>query len=74
MFIIFANMCVGKSSWPELVGRSGNEAERIIEYENPSVDAIIVDYGLVVSTDFRCDRVWIWVSKTGIVNRTPFIG
>lgn len=66
---------LGKSSWPELVGKAGKEAEKIIEKENPLVDAIIVDEGSMVILDFRCDRVWVWVdSKTGIVTRTPFIG
>ncbi|CAK9318709.1 unnamed protein product [Citrullus colocynthis] len=67
--------CKGKSSWPELVGKAGKEAEKIIEKENPLVDAIIVDEGSMVILDFRCDRVWVWVdSKTGVVTRTPFIG
>lgn len=57
------------------MGKDGKEAERIIEKENPLVDAIIVDEGSVVIQDFRCDRVWVWVTvKTGIVTRTPFIG
>ncbi|CAK9318710.1 unnamed protein product [Citrullus colocynthis] len=67
--------CKGKSSWPELVGKLGKDAEKIIEKENPLVNAIIVDEGSIVSFDFRCDRVWVWVcQKTNIVTRTPFIG
>ncbi|KAG6582360.1 hypothetical protein SDJN03_22362, partial [Cucurbita argyrosperma subsp. sororia] len=67
--------CEGKSSWPELVGKVGKDAEKIIEKENPLVDAIIVDEGSNVPFDFRCDRVWVWVSPTTkIVTRTPVIG
>uniref|UniRef100_A0A7N2R6A2 Uncharacterized protein n=1 Tax=Quercus lobata TaxID=97700 RepID=A0A7N2R6A2_QUELO len=51
--------CEGKNSWPELVGVQGTVAEATIERENPSVDAIIVEDGSVVTPDFRCDRVWL---------------
>ncbi|KAG6495635.1 hypothetical protein ZIOFF_043461 [Zingiber officinale] len=49
-------ICVGKSSWPELVGVNGNKAVTIIEKENPNVDAITVLIGSFVTQDFRCDR------------------
>ncbi|KAK4586178.1 hypothetical protein RGQ29_023397 [Quercus rubra] len=67
---------VGKNSWPELVGVQGTVAEATIERENPSVDAIIVEERSVVPQDFRarCDRVWVWVDKNGIVTRVPVIG
>ncbi|EHA8591595.1 Glu S.griseus protease inhibitor, partial [Cocos nucifera] len=66
--------CEGKSSWPELVGVKGKEAEKIIEKENPAVDAIIVTVGDVVTGDFRCDRVWVWVDEDGKVAQVPKIG
>ncbi|KAK4586183.1 hypothetical protein RGQ29_023400 [Quercus rubra] len=71
-----ASECEGKNSWPELVGVQGTVAEATIERENPSVDAIIVEEGSVVPQDFRarCDRVWVWVDKNGIVTRVPVIG
>ncbi|XP_020222355.1 inhibitor of trypsin and hageman factor-like [Cajanus cajan] len=66
--------CQGKSSWPELVGVEGTVAEATIERENPLVDAIIVIEGTIVTPDFRCDRVWVWVNKDGIVYQVPTIG
>ncbi|MQL98921.1 hypothetical protein Taro_031637 [Colocasia esculenta] len=66
--------CKGKSSWPELVGFRGRQAVGIIERENPRVEASIVPEGSGVTTDFRCDRVWVWVDKHGIVTMTPKIG
>ncbi|KAK4586184.1 hypothetical protein RGQ29_023401 [Quercus rubra] len=66
--------CEGKNSWPELVGVQGTVAEATIERENPSVDAIIVEDGSVVTTDFRCDRVWVWVRTDGTVSKVPVIG
>lgn len=66
--------CAGKSSWPELVGVDGKVAEGRIEKENPLVNAIIVPEGTSVPFDFRCDRVWVWVDKDGIVKQIPTIG
>ncbi|KAH7522167.1 hypothetical protein FEM48_Zijuj07G0109500 [Ziziphus jujuba var. spinosa] len=65
---------IGKSSWPELVGKEGTVAEETIEREKPLVDAIIVDKNATVTPDFRCDRVWVWVNTSGIVVKVPTIG
>ncbi|KAG6389697.1 hypothetical protein SASPL_151170 [Salvia splendens] len=66
-------LCTGKDSWPELVGKKGEEAAVVIESENPFVHAIILLDGTPVTKDFRCDRVWVWVDECGYVLRTPFI-
>ncbi|CAB4292254.1 unnamed protein product [Prunus armeniaca] len=66
--------CQGKNRWPELLGAQGTVAEAKIERENPSVDAQIVPEGSVVTADFRCDRVRVWVDTDGIVTRVPSIG
>ncbi|KAM0966553.1 hypothetical protein FF1_022339 [Malus domestica] len=66
--------CEGKDTWPELVGAKGKEAEATIESENRLVNAVIVKEGMFVTTDFRYDRVRVWVNKHGIVTRVPAIG
>ncbi|CAI9288488.1 unnamed protein product [Lactuca saligna] len=66
--------CEGKSSWPELVGATGDAAAKKIEKENPRVDAIVLLDGTPTTRDFRCDRVWVWVNSSGVVIRTPKIG
>ncbi|KAH7522174.1 hypothetical protein FEM48_Zijuj07G0110200 [Ziziphus jujuba var. spinosa] len=56
--------CVGKYLWPELVGKDGKYAVATIDRENPSVKAMIVLEGSVVTQDFRCDRFsssWFYV-------------
>ncbi|CAL9152599.1 glu S.griseus protease inhibitor-like [Musa acuminata AAA Group] len=68
------DQCTGKSSWPELVGVKGETAVTTIECENPTVKAVIVEVGSVVTADFRCDRVRVWVDKAGIVAEIPRIG
>lgn len=47
---------------------------KVIEKENPAVDAHTVLEGSVVTADFRCDRVRVWVKKNGIVYLVPSIG
>ncbi|KAL7123310.1 hypothetical protein ACP275_01G098400 [Erythranthe tilingii] len=57
------------------VGRvPGNVTVATIERENPLVNAIIVPAGNSVITDFRCDRVWVYVDDNGNVTDLPFIG
>ncbi|RWR87886.1 Proteinase inhibitor [Cinnamomum micranthum f. kanehirae] len=65
---------IGKSVWPELLGVDGEVAKSTIEEENSLVTAQIVTEGTIVTQDFRCDRVWVWVDETGIVTRVPQIG
>ncbi|KAK9179780.1 hypothetical protein WN943_028985 [Citrus x changshan-huyou] len=64
----------GKGSWPELVGMNGEAAAHIIMAENPKVGATTVDENAIVTTDFRCDRVRVFVNDHGIVTRVPRIG
>lgn len=52
----------------------GTVAEATIERENSLVDAVIVEEGTIVTADFRCDRVRVWVDQNGIVSRVPTIG
>lgn len=66
--------CKGKSSWPELVNATGEDAAAKIEKENPHVDAIVLLDGTPTTADFRCDRVRVWVNSSGIVVRPPIIG
>ncbi|KAF3456854.1 hypothetical protein FNV43_RR01508 [Rhamnella rubrinervis] len=65
----------GKSSWPELVGTNGEAAVDIIKSENPNVNsAVTVKVGSMVTMDFRCDRVRVWVDDAGFVKLEPKIG
>ncbi|XP_027362403.1 inhibitor of trypsin and hageman factor-like [Abrus precatorius] len=69
------NYCnVGKSSWQELVGINGEAATQIIMRENPNVKAFVVAEGSVVTNDFKCDRVRVFVNYRGIVTLVPKIG
>ena len=63
----------GKALWPELVGQKGNVAAAKIEKENPNVHAIVLPKGSPVTRDFRCDRVWVFINKHGLVVDPPQI-
>ncbi|KAL7123311.1 hypothetical protein ACP275_01G098500 [Erythranthe tilingii] len=66
--------CKWKESWPELIGVPGNVAVATIETENPLVNVSIVPPGNSVITNFRCDRVCVYVDKNGNVKDVPLIG
>ncbi|KAM6565196.1 hypothetical protein CsatB_025194 [Cannabis sativa] len=63
----------GKSSWPELVGKNGEEAVKIIEEENENVKAVVILKGSIVTQDINCQRVRVWVNDYGIVTSVPNI-
>ncbi|KAI3449737.1 hypothetical protein Pfo_006402 [Paulownia fortunei] len=64
----------GKSSWPELLGVPGEVAVGMIVRENPKVSVMTVKEGMMVTADFRCHRVRVWLNKYGIVKLVPRIG
>ncbi|CAN1131733.1 Proteinase inhibitor [Linum perenne] len=68
-----SSRCPGKNSWPELLGRNGDEAAAVVERENRRVDAIVLREGTPVTRDFRCDRVWVWVNDDRVVTSVPRI-
>lgn len=66
--------CQGKDSWPELLGSKGSDAARIIESENSTINARVVPEGTMVTQDFLCTRVRVWVNTDSIVISVPIIG
>ncbi|TXG65369.1 hypothetical protein EZV62_006646 [Acer yangbiense] len=66
--------CQGKISWPELVGARGEDAVATIEKERLNTTAYIVPDGAVVTPNYSCTRVWVWVNASGIVKSVPKVG
>lgn len=64
----------GKERWPELLWVAGEVAVGVIMRENPKVRAMTVKEGMMVTADFRCDRVRVWLDKYGLVKSVPQIG
>jgi hypothetical protein len=63
-----------KSSWPELVGLSGDAAKTRLEQERPGMEVQVVPDGSMVTMDYREDRVRIYTDGQGQVVKAPRIG
>ncbi|CAI5515862.1 unnamed protein product [Closterium sp. Naga37s-1] len=67
-----SNMDEGQpKSWPELVGIPGTEAREKILAEDPTLQVGIVRPGMMVTMDYRLNRVRIYVDKDGIHDISP---
>ncbi|XP_049400896.1 trypsin inhibitor 1-like [Solanum stenotomum] len=65
---------VTKSSWPELLGVPAKLAREIIQKENPKLTKVLnVPNGSIVTADFRCDRVRLYVNILDFIVRIPNI-
>lgn len=67
-------MAEGKTSWPELVGKTYEEAEAAIRADNPNLQIFKVLENSPVTMDFRPDRVRIIVNAEDIVVHPPVTG
>ncbi|RHN65900.1 putative proteinase inhibitor I13, potato inhibitor I [Medicago truncatula] len=63
-----------KTSWPELVGVTVEEAKRKIKEEMSEVKIEVVSPGSCVTFDLRYDRVRLYVDEFNNVFSTPKIG
>jgi len=61
----------GKTSWPEVVGMSIEEAKKVILKDKPDADIQVLPVGAPVTKDFRPNRVRIFVNT---VAETPHVG
>ncbi|MFD3806941.1 serine protease inhibitor [Streptomyces sp. NPDC058611] len=61
--------------WPELVGRTADEAVAVIRRTNPDIVQVpVVADGSLVTMDFREDRVRVFTDADDRVTRAPRIG
>jgi hypothetical protein len=60
-----------KSSWPEVVGMSAEEAQEMIRRQKPDADIEVVPVGRPVDDDLKANRVRIFVDT---VVDAPFVG
>ncbi|XP_045819795.1 subtilisin inhibitor CLSI-I-like [Trifolium pratense] len=63
-----------KTSWPELVGATAEEAERKIKEEISGAEVQVVPPDSFVTADYRTQRVRLYVDESNKVIRTPGIG
>ena len=53
------------------VGKTGEEAKNIILKDDPSIDVHVLPQGSIVTTDYRTNRVRVYVNANGIVVQPP---
>lgn len=64
-----------KTRWPELLGLPAEMAMPIIRFQNPGIVALpIVNPGEAVTTDWRLDRVRLYVDDEGNLITYPMAG
>lgn len=62
-----------KSEWPELVGKSGEEAAQVIKSEFPGADTPIMAANSICTMDYRTNRVRIFIDENNKVIRAPHV-
>jgi hypothetical protein len=63
------------SSWPELVGLSGEEAKAILAgLYGDKYMVQVVEFGDPTTMDYRTDRIFLFVDVDGMVMLTPTVG
>ncbi|QCD95748.1 subtilisin inhibitor 1 [Vigna unguiculata] len=63
-----------KTSWPELVGVTAEEAETKIKQEMSDAQIQVVPHDSFVTADYNPKRVRLYVDESNKVTRTPTIG
>lgn len=67
-------MVAPKTTWPEVVGMTVEEAERKIREDKPGVQFQVVPQDGFVTMDFNPRRVRLFVDSERKVSRAPRIG
>ncbi|EMS50345.1 Subtilisin-chymotrypsin inhibitor WSCI [Triticum urartu] len=63
-----------KIEWPELVGKSVEEAKKVILQDKPEARIIVLPVGRIVTMEYRIDRVRLFVDCLGNIAQVPMVG
>jgi len=63
--------CPPKSKWPELVGKTAEEAEAVVKDEAPDVKIQVMPAGSFGTMEYNPGRVRLWLDEDGKVSRAP---
>jgi len=63
-----------KVEWPELVGKTADEAKQVLEREATGRRVAVLSHGMCITADYRTDRIQVWLNADGTVARPPRIG
>nr|1TO1_I Chain I, chymotrypsin inhibitor 2 [Hordeum vulgare subsp. vulgare] len=63
-----------KTEWPELVGKSVEEAKKVILQDKPAAQIIVLPVGTIVTMEARIDRVRLFVDRLDNIAQVPRVG
>nr|1Y3F_I Chain I, chymotrypsin inhibitor 2 [Hordeum vulgare] len=63
-----------KTEWPELVGKSVEEAKKVILQDKPAAQIIVLPVGTIVTMEYRIDRVRLAVDRLDNIAQVPRVG
>ncbi|KAF6987328.1 hypothetical protein CFC21_004983 [Triticum aestivum] len=63
-----------KTEWPELVGKSVEEAKKVILEDKPEAWIVVLPVGTVVTMEYRIYRVRLFVDKLNTIAQVPRVG
>nr|1Y4A_I Chain I, chymotrypsin inhibitor 2 [Hordeum vulgare]1Y4D_I Chain I, chymotrypsin inhibitor 2 [Hordeum vulgare] len=63
-----------KTEWPELVGKSVEEAKKVILQDKPAAQIIVLPVGTIVTRSYRIDRVRLFVDRLDNIAQVPRVG
>lgn len=59
-------------TWPELVGKTVDEATAVIRSVNPDYDVVPTPENSPITMDYRIERVRVFHDSNGIVTKAPY--
>ncbi|KAF6992961.1 hypothetical protein CFC21_009931 [Triticum aestivum] len=63
-----------KTEWPELVGKSVEEAKKVILQDKTEAQIVVLSVGTVVTMEYRIDRVRLFVDSLDKIAQVPRVG
>ena len=63
-----------KTEWPELEGKTAEEAKAALQQEAPGFHIQVIGPDMFATADYRCDRIRVWLNKQQRVSQPPRVG
>uniref|UniRef100_A0A3B5YRR0 Chymotrypsin inhibitor-2 n=1 Tax=Triticum aestivum TaxID=4565 RepID=A0A3B5YRR0_WHEAT len=63
-----------KTEWPELVGKSVEEAKKVILQDKSEAQIVVLPVGTIVTMEYRIDRVRLFVDSLDKIAQVPRVG
>lgn len=63
-----------KFEWPELQGKTADEAKAVLDKEAPGFKIQVIGPDMMATADYRCERIRIWLGKDRKVSQPPRVG